>query len=133
MDQPFGYTNGALLTYSYSAVTEGIEGVRSPGTEVRLSGVPAARTQLLANVPKPFNPSTEVHFQLEGTQRVHVSIYDVNGRLVRTLVDAVLPAGPHHRTWDGRDNGGRAMSSGAYYLRLVADGSVDHRKMMLLK
>ena len=133
VDQPFGFPANAILAYSYAKVTDGVEGPRSPETEVRLTGVPAMATRLLANVPNPFNPSTEVHFEMQKPGRVRVAVYAMDGRLVRTLVDDSLAAGPHHRAWDGRDDGGRQVSSGAYYLRLETAESVDHRKMMLLK
>ena len=133
VDRPFGFAEGTLVAYSYSKVAGGIEGPRSPATEVRLSGVPALRTQLLANVPNPFNPSTEVRFQLRTPGRVRVAVYDMTGRLVRDLVDASLGAGPHHRVWDGRDRSGRTVPSGAYYLRLQTPDASDARKMMLLK
>lgn len=133
VDQPFGFPANATLTYSYAKVVGGVEGPRSAETEVRFTGVPAMVTRLLANVPNPFNPSTAVHFEMQKPGRVRVAVYAMDGRLVRTLVDDSLAAGPHHRVWDGRDDGGRQVSSGAYYLRLETAESVDHRKMMLLK
>jgi flagellar hook assembly protein FlgD len=57
----------------------------------------------------------------------------VTGRLVRTLVNEQAAAGENGVTWQGRDDGGRRVSSGAYYVRLVTDGQVDHRKIMMLK
>jgi len=133
VDRPFGYADGTVLFYSYARVTGGIEGPRSPETEVLLAGMPAPGTKLLANVPNPFNPSTEVRFQLQRPGRVRVAVYDMTGRLVRDLVDEDLVGGPHHRVWDGRDRGGRPVPSGAYYLRLETPDATDHRKMMLLK
>ena len=133
VDQPFGFPANTTLSYSYTRVTDGVEGPRSLETEVLLADLPAVRTRLLANVPNPFNPSTEVHFELQLAGRARVAIYAMDGRLVRTLVDDALGAGPHHRVWDGRDDTGRQASSGAYYLRLETADAVDHRKMMLLK
>jgi len=57
----------------------------------------------------------------------------VGGRLVRTLVDEDLSAGPHHREWFGQDDQGRPVPSGAYYIRLETASRVDHGKVMLLK
>lgn len=133
LDQPFGFPANTTLAYSYTKVTNGIEGPRSLETEVLLTNLPAVRTRLLANVPNPFNPSTEIHFELQQAGRARVAIYAMDGRLVRTVVDDALAAGPHHRLWDGRDDTGRQASSGAYYLRLETADAVDHRKMMLLK
>jgi len=132
-DRVFGLALGTVLYYSYALVEDGAETLRSPETEVRLAGLPVLRTKLLANVPNPFNPSTEVRFQLQRPGRVRVAVYDMTGRLVRDLADEDLAAGPHHRVWDGRDRGGRPVPSGAYYLRLETPDATDHRKVMLLK
>jgi hypothetical protein len=132
-DNPSGYAPGAVLNYSYSVVKNGVEGVRSPETEIRLAGVPAVQTRLLPNVPNPFNPQTEIRFELEKAQQVKVAVYDMTGRLVKVLADGQLGAGPHARVWQGRDTGGRQVPSGAYYVRLIVQGRVDHQKIMLLK
>ncbi|MBU1074138.1 T9SS type A sorting domain-containing protein, partial [bacterium] len=132
-DHPTGYSSGSVLYYSYSVVIDGAEGPRSPETEIELTGIPVATTRLLPNVPNPFNPLTEVRFELSRPQQARVAVYDVTGKLVKILADGHLEAGPHLRIWQGRDNSGRQVPSGTYYLRLVTDGRVDHRKMMLLK
>ncbi|MBU2501055.1 choice-of-anchor D domain-containing protein [bacterium] len=136
----FGFTDpaadltpGTVVSYSYGIVrNEGAE-IRSPEVRVTLGGAPSVMTRLLPNVPNPFNPMTEVRFELDQPGQVRITIYDVTGRRVAGLVDQALPAGPHSRIWQGRDDAGRPLPSGAYYLRLEADGRVDHRKAMLLK
>ena len=94
---------------------------------------PTMGSRLLPNVPNPFNPTTRVNFELDRAQPVQLIIFDLAGRQVRTLVDDNLGAGPHHRVWNGRDDSGRQVSSGAYYARLVTESGMDHHKMMLLK
>ncbi|MDO9175362.1 MAG: hypothetical protein Q7V62_11205, partial [Actinomycetota bacterium] len=81
--------------------------------------VVVAGDRLLANVPNPFNPSTSVGFVLGRDARVTLGVYDVRGRLVRGLLDAEMEAGEHRDvcTWDGRDDRGRAVTSGTYFLR----------------
>jgi hypothetical protein len=132
-DRPEGYAPGSVLYYSYTVVTDSGESAHSPETEIKLTNMPAITTRLLPNVPNPFNPMTEIRFELAKAQRVQVTVYDVTGRLVKVLADGQLGSGPHIRVWQGRDSGGRQVPSGAYYVRLVADGRVDHRKIMLLK
>jgi hypothetical protein len=90
-------------------------------------------TGLVANVPNPFNPSTEIHFTLAQDQNARLRVFDISGRLVRTLLDGYLTAGPRRVVWDGRDTSGRPASSGAYYLRLETAEGVSSRKIMLLK
>lgn len=132
-DRPQGYTSGTVLYYSYSVVNGGIEGPPSLETEVKLAGTPAVQTRLLPNVPNPFNPLTEIRFELSEPQQVRVIVYDVTGRLVKVLAEGQLGSGLQTRIWQGRDSAGRQVPSGAYYVRLVADGKVDHQKIMLLK
>lgn len=132
-DHVDAFASGTALFYSYALLEGSTETLRSPETRVTVGGVPLLASRLLPNVPNPFNPSTEIHFEIREPGRVRVSVYGLDGRHVRTIVDDHLAAGPHHRMWDGRDDSGRQASSGAYYLRLETGDKVDHRKMMLLK
>lgn len=132
-DNPMGFDNGSTLHYSYAVIQDGVEVTRSPETEIILNGVPMVSTRLLPNVPNPFNPMTEVKFEMEKAGQVRVAVYDVSGRKVKTLVNESLSSGPHSRLWQGRDSSGRQVPSGTYYLRMETGGHVDHHKMMLLK
>jgi subtilisin-like proprotein convertase family protein len=86
-----------------------------------------------ANYPNPFNPRTTIRFDLPRTLDVSLRVYDVSGRLVRTLVDEVMPAASHDVAWDGLDDGGRHVASGVYYYRLTAGENTTTQKMMLVK
>jgi hypothetical protein len=89
--------------------------------------------QLAQNMPNPFNPQTEIAFALPQTERVHLAIYGVDGRLVRTLVDEERPAGQHSVTWHGRDDAGRVVATGTYFYALRAGDFRQVRKMTLVK
>jgi thiol-disulfide isomerase/thioredoxin len=92
------------------------------------------RLVLNQNAPNPFNPVTNLTFTVpEGAGRVSLSVYDVSGRLVRTLVNEILPAGRAGVVWDGRDDRGLRLSSGVYFVRLEAGGQRAMRKVTLLK
>ena len=65
--------------------------------------------------------------------RASLRVYDVSGRLVRTLVDGALAAGDHEVLWRGRDDGGREVASGVYLYRLEADGVSESRPMVLVR
>ncbi|MBM4117774.1 hypothetical protein FJ251_08530 [bacterium] len=93
----------------------------------------ATAPQLLQNYPNPFNPSTEIHFDLPGAEAVSLSIHDLAGRRVLTLLDRVLcPAGRNAVKWNGRDSAGRRLSSGVYFCRLeVGDAALVNRMTML--
>jgi len=84
-------------------------------------------------VPNPFNPETTLRFDLPVEGRVRLEVYDVAGRLVRTLLDADIPAGSHQAVWDGKDGSGRGMPSGSYFARLSADGRVETVRMGLVR
>jgi len=94
--------------------------------------------ELSQNYPNPFNPGTEIPFALPERAQVTLQIFDLNGRLVTTLVNGTLDAGYHRVTWNGKDQGGNNVSSGIYIYQLkitAEDGSVRtfHRKMTLLR
>jgi subtilisin family serine protease len=98
------------------------------------AGVPVAkRLTLERNRPNPFNPSTSIVFEIAKAGRASVRVYNVQGALVRTLVEAPLPAGRYRSTWDGRDAQGRAVGSGVYVTELRAEGKRLTQKMSLLK
>ncbi len=101
-----------------------------PGT----GAPPALRApQLAAPAPNPFNPQTDLAFEIGDAGRARLAIHDAAGRLVRTLADEPLPAGRHVRAWDGRDDAGRRVSGGAYLVRLTVDGrAAPSRKVVLL-
>lgn len=86
------------------------------------------------NAPNPFNPSTEISFRVpDGGSNVTLSIYDVSGRRIRTLVDGYEPAGTRTVTWFGRDDHGQSVASGTYFYQLTAPSFTEKRKMVLLK
>jgi photosystem II stability/assembly factor-like uncharacterized protein len=100
-------------------------------TGVAVGSVP--RTMTLRAYPNPFNPQATIEFSLPEANRVHLAIYDVSGRLVRTLVDGIRNAGDHRVIWDGLDDGGRGVSSGVYLYQLEAGDKSVTRKMSLLR
>jgi len=89
--------------------------------------------QLFQNAPNPFNPSTTIAFRFGTAGRVRLLVFDVSGRLVKTLVDKTLPAGNHTVRWDGSDDRGHATASGRYYYRLRVGDKVLTRAMTLLR
>lgn len=88
---------------------------------------------LEANYPNPFNPSTTIRYALPEAARVRLSVYDLSGRLVRTLVNAEENPGYKQVAWNGRNQAGDALSSGVYLYRLEAGEFVQTRKMLFLK
>ena len=97
------------------------------------SPAPVFHDALGPNRPNPFNPHTEIRFELARGSRVSLRVFDVSGRLVRVLSDFEMAAGSHRVPWDGTDESGRAVASGTYLYRLDAAGFTRSRKMVLLR
>ena len=90
--------------------------------------------RLHQNTPNPFNPVTSIRYDVpaEGG-RVLLEVFDVNGRLVRTLVDKHNTEGTHHVSWRGDDESGQRVPSGIYFYKLSTDGFTQMLKMLVLK
>jgi hypothetical protein len=107
----------------YGAVVSGVD------------DVPPVASSLRA-FPNPFNPRTTLAFSLREAAAVTLTIYDVTGRAVRTLVRERLSAGDHAIQWDGRDQAGGSVASGVYFARLTRSGTRGGsvtRRLILLK
>ena len=110
-------------------------------TEIRVIGAVTgsqgqsapAVNRLSQNYPNPFNPGTVIDFALAKGGPVRIAIYDPAGRLVRELVTATLPSGPHSVRWDGTDGTGRDVASGVYWCRMEAGAARFSRHMVLLR
>lgn len=88
---------------------------------------------LAQNRPNPFNPTTEISFELEADSYVSLTVMDVTGRIIRTLATGLEEAGTHRVSWDGTNDFAEAQASGVYFYRLrTAEGS-QTRRMVLLK
>lgn len=113
------------LAASPTACT-GFIGLAGPPCAQVTASLPLAtgtRARLLPASPNPFNPATELRFELPAGGRAALALYDARGRRVRTLVEeSELPAGQFTVRWDGRDQGGSSVASGVYFARLHVDG-----------
>ena len=94
--------------------------------------VPNAYT-LDQNYPNPFNPSTTIRFQLPEASNVRLSVHDLLGREVTTLVSQPMSAGAHEVSWNGRDAAGRLVATGVYLYRIEAGDFMQVKQMMLAK
>jgi hypothetical protein len=96
------------------------------------------QSELWANYPNPFNPTTTIQFSLSfgegrGEGNVRIDVYNLKGQLVKGLVSGVYRSGTHSVVWDGTDDDGRAVSSGVYFYRMVAGEYSKIKRMLLLK
>lgn len=104
--------------YAYGTAT----GVTSPS-------LPAVLT-MAGNSPNPFGAETVISFSLPSAGRTSVRVYDVTGRVVRTLADGDMTAASHSLVWDGRDDSGNTVGAGIYFCRLEASGQSAVQKMI---
>ena len=97
-----------------------------------LAGIPE-EFALHQNYPNPFNPETTIQYQLPEPANVLVKIYNLQGQLVRRLINEDKEAGYHEIVWDARDNEGNSLSSGVYLYRIQAGAFMEVKKLMLLR
>ena len=88
---------------------------------------------LHSNFPNPFNPVTLITYDLAGDGQVDLSVYNIVGRKVKTLVNEFQNAGRKATAWYGVDDSGNPLSAGMYFYRLTAGGKVFTKKMVLMK
>jgi photosystem II stability/assembly factor-like uncharacterized protein len=121
---------------------EGTETLRVIGTEellgqateiVSVTEREFARYELRQNYPDPFNPRTVIRYELPLPSNVCLQIFDVTGKLVRTLVDTHRSSGRHAAVWDGMSQAGVAVPSGVYFYTLKAHDFAQTKKMVLLR
>jgi len=109
-----------------------------PSSSVNSPEGPVAGERSLWNAPNPFTTSTTIHFQIPNRSQVRLRIYDMDGKLVRSLVDASYTAGQHSTAWDARNESGEQVATGYYYYTLDAQPldqsgqAVNYQQKMLL-
>jgi hypothetical protein len=114
-----------LLKQAIEWAALGSTGISGPG-----SG-PAPRAELRGAVPSPFRFRTTINYSLPAAGRATLVVYDLAGKLVRTLVSGNLPAGAGRVSWNRTDDAGRAVARGVYFCRLQADGTNLSRKLVV--
>jgi len=116
-----------MEAYTVSSVlcVSGIVGVEPIATGLQFAMDPAA--------PNPFERNSMIRFSIPTAGMVRLRIYDIAGRLVRTLANGMMPAGTHQRVWDGVTDGGTHAQSGVYFARLEADQGLRLRKMIMIR
>ncbi len=123
----------ALNCVSNDAFIMFIDDVKITGSDDNEDIVAVHKTTLKGNYPNPFNPETTISFSVMNEAPVSLDIYNVKGQLVRKLVNDVKAAGEHTVVWNGKDNNGRAVSSGVYYYKMTTGKYSSTKKMILMK
>lgn len=124
-DSPGSLVEAAIDDFSLTAI-------KRPAVDAP-DGAIALRSGIVSCNPNPFNPRTTILFRTVGKGPAELCIYDVAGRRVKSLVDGPIDAGLHTRAFDGRDDAGRPLPSGIYFIHLNTADVLDVRQMTLLK
>lgn len=129
---PYNYYSGPALFYPGGVLYCGAGNLitcvaRHSGINEGNENLPSS-VRLLENFPNPFNPSTNIRFDLLSSQKVEVRIYDLLGNLVEILYSGYMRDGTNDLTWHAKDR-----SSGMYICRIITDAGTASRKMMLVR
>jgi hypothetical protein len=137
--------DSGVVTYIDRVVEEGagyiykLEAEEDPDIFIETGEIriPVANARLYQNHPNPFNPNTTIPFTIPGAEgsrsAVSLTIYDVRGGRVKTLVNEPVVTGRHSVQWDGRNQRGEMVASGIYFAQLNVGGIKQTRKMVLLR
>jgi hypothetical protein len=87
----------------------------------------------LESRPSPFRDAAEITFELPAVGPVRLAVLDVQGRRVRHLIDAALPAGSHRTRWDGTDESGRETPAGVYFYELTSAAGRATRRVVRIR
>ena len=128
-DKLFSYTGDYTVTSVIAA------NILSAAMELELTArILPDVFELSQNFPNPFNPNTQIQFVLGKDELVSLNIFDIQGRLVNSLINnSNYPAGYHNITWNGTNTMGTQVPSGMYLYKLVSENQTITRKMVLMK
>jgi hypothetical protein len=125
--------NGNTVTFSIDDIQRiEFENVTSTEDTEKLQQIVQA-FRLKQNYPNPFNPSTTIEYQIPKTAKVNISIFDINGQLVKELLHETQTEGLHRVTWDGTDQHNQPVASGIYIYKVENDNLMLAKQMILLK
>ncbi len=133
-----GYTSIETLNYAcineveYGILT-GIEDSKNSDPRKLILSNPPSSLKLLQNYPNPFNLVTAITIKIETSQHIKLEIFNINGRIIKQIINATLSVGAYTFFWNGKNEFGRPMSSGIYYYRLQAGKYVSVKRMVLLR
>ncbi len=122
-------SQGAIVVNTPSNVVRYVQGA----TAVLTTGVSPASYALESPRPNPFRARATIQFDVPVRERATISIVDVSGRIVKRVASGELVPGRYLTDWDGRDEAGRRVASGVYFIRLEAGSFAATRKMTRLR
>ncbi len=125
--------NGTIVTYDISEVNRiNFSGITSIEDGQKLSHI-VKSFKLLQNYPNPFNPSTTIQYEIPKDGEVEIGIYDLTGRLIKTIVNQNQQAGAHSAVWNGQTESDSKVASGIYMYTVKYGNTLSSKKMLLIK
>jgi flagellar hook assembly protein FlgD len=110
-----------------------LESIRT-GNHIKNNIPQVKKCVLHKNYPNPFNPETTISFSIPEDSKVELSIYNIRGQKVRTLIKNKFEMGFHNVIWNSKDNNGKSVATGVYFYKLKVDGKdISVKKCLLLK
>lgn len=129
-----GVFGGESYLYRLTDVSTSGEKITHPAIKVVANGMPKPTTYKVSqNWPNPFRDKTVIEYAIPVKGKVELAVYDVTGKLVKTLVSGVQDVSWYRAEWNGKDNSGAKVASGVYFYKLTADGFESSMKMTYLK
>ncbi|MCI0514960.1 T9SS type A sorting domain-containing protein [candidate division KSB1 bacterium] len=131
----YQYRDQGLLAgyYEYRLKQLDFNGDYAYSAKLRIAVQVPGEFQLHQNYPNPFNKSTHISYTLPEKSLVKLTIYDVNGKMVKLLVHEIQEPGQFHLTWNGADTHGQDVASGNYYFKIETAKTSEFRKMIYIK
>jgi flagellar hook assembly protein FlgD len=126
--------NGSIYSYAFAELKE----ISFAGTSVEIKGYDAVQNIfksfiLKQNYPNPFNPNTTIEYEIPYSGLVEISIYDIQGKLVRSFGNSLQQKGAYSVEWNGHNNSGNPVSSGAYIYRVQFNENFLTKKLLLVR
>lgn len=125
-----------IYTYSFGTYKISVRDMADVGPSVDIDReiiTNPLQYKLSQNFPNPFNPETRIYFEIPKNEHVQIIVYNLLGYKVRTITNQPYTPGHYVLNWDGRNQAGQQVASGAYILRMKAGNYIDYKKMMLIR
>ena len=124
---------GAIADWGVSNATGAAYLISNDGTSIDQELITCSIEDEIRNFPNPFNPSTTIEFSIQNDSKVELSIYNIKGQKIKTLINEQMQKGKHSIVWSGVYKNNKPVSSGIYFYEIKAGNQESVKRMLLLK
>ena len=125
------FNNGESVEFDTSEISEITFG--NVSVEEMVEFVSQIPIKFLKNYPNPFNPTTNIAFEIAESGKTKVEVFNVKGQKIKTLLNENMEIGEHSVIWNGNDSNNKRVSSGIYFYKISINGQQKINKMLMLK